>query len=132
MNKQSYAAGIIDGEGSIGLSKMHKSQHRSPSISVSSTTPEILEFFKSNWGGAICKHKKYKKHHKQAFSWRLSYDAAIKFLEEIVQYLLVPEKKYRAELIVNEYKSIAVRNGKYTEEQLAKRSDFEKRFFAAL
>ena len=37
-----YIAGIIDGEGSICLTKHHPNEFRSPEISVTSTTYEIL------------------------------------------------------------------------------------------
>ncbi|MGI8385235.1 LAGLIDADG family homing endonuclease [Robertmurraya sp. P23] len=38
----SYIAGIIDGEGSITLTRMHKGEFRRPCISISSTDRELL------------------------------------------------------------------------------------------
>ena len=40
---KAYIAGIVDGEGSIMLERIHKNQHPSPVVSVTSTTPEQLE-----------------------------------------------------------------------------------------
>ncbi|MEH7382987.1 LAGLIDADG family homing endonuclease [Bacillus sp. JJ1533] len=38
----SYIAGIIDGEGSISLTRMHGKEHRRPCISIASTDLELL------------------------------------------------------------------------------------------
>lgn len=128
-NAKGYLAGIIDGEGSICLTKQHANQHRSPEITVTSTTYEMLEYMKELCGGSISHKKIYAEHHKEAWKWGIKGDKAIEFLTQIKDYLLVPEKKYRADLIVNEYKAVTPRNGRYNEETLAKKLDFEKRFF---
>ncbi len=44
--EKAYIAGIIDGEGSIMLTKFHNNQYPSPCISISSTTIELLEWIK--------------------------------------------------------------------------------------
>ena len=38
----SYIAGIIDGEGSITLTRMHNNEHRRPCITIASTDKELL------------------------------------------------------------------------------------------
>ncbi|MFJ7728371.1 hypothetical protein ACIQXV_19755 [Neobacillus sp. NPDC097160] len=37
-----YVAGIIDGEGSITLTRMHENEHRRPCITIASTDKELL------------------------------------------------------------------------------------------
>ncbi|MGG3467989.1 LAGLIDADG family homing endonuclease [Neobacillus pocheonensis] len=37
-----YIAGIIDGEGSISLTRMHENEHRRPCITIASTDKELL------------------------------------------------------------------------------------------
>lgn len=125
-----YIAGLIDGEGSIGLDfKSSNDKFRRPVISIGSTTLELLQFVKFYYGGCISKHKLYKEHHKQSWVWKICNDKAIQFLQSIQQYLIVPEKKKRSELITKEYKQVTKRNGKYTKEQIIIKKDFENRFF---
>lgn len=125
-----YIAGIIDGEGSICLTKQHSSnQFRYPNIQVSSTTYEILDYLKTKIGGSISKKAESKSNYKQAWKWEIRTNLTIELLEQIIDYLLVPEKKYRAKLIITEYKKVTPRNGRYSEEKLKEKLDFEKRFF---
>lgn len=49
----SYIAGIIDGEGTISLTRMHKGEFRRPCISISSTDKELLIYIKSLTDGVI-------------------------------------------------------------------------------
>lgn len=127
--QKGYIAGIIDGEGSICLTQNHPNEHRSPSITVTSTTKEMLFFLQELCGGHISIVKKAEGHHKQAWHWSLKGNASIELMTEIYSYLLVPEKYYRAKLIVQEYKKVTPRNGRYSEEALKKKLDFENRFF---
>jgi hypothetical protein len=127
---KSYIAGIIDGEGTITLSRSSKtSKFRHPIISVSNTDMNILNLLKNSVGGSISKHKTYKKHHKQSWSWKISYNKALLLLENIRPYLRCNEKIYRMNILLNEYKSVTNRNGKYTNQQKKKKLDFENRFF---
>jgi hypothetical protein len=48
----SYIAGIIDGEGSITLTRMHKGEHRRPCITIASTDKELLIYLKNLTDGA--------------------------------------------------------------------------------
>lgn len=125
-----YVAGIIDGEGTITLSRTHGADKwRTPVISVSSTTIEILNALVATFGGHICKHKIYKKHHKQSFSWRVEGRKAVALCDQLQQFLLVPEKQHRAKLIANSYITCTPRNGKYSATQTRKKQQFESVFF---
>lgn len=55
-----YIAGIIDGEGSISLTRMHENEHRRPCISIASTDIELLGYIQSLSGGVINNKKNYK------------------------------------------------------------------------
>lgn len=61
--------------------------------------------------------------------YQVKSNKAIALLEEIKDYLLEPKKKARAELICSTYKSVTPRNGKYSEEILKKKMQFEEDFF---
>ena len=127
--EKGYIAGIIDGEGSICLTKQKANEFRSPTITVASTTYELVTYLQRLIGGSISNKKIYKENHKPSFQWNIKTNKTIELLTEIKDFLLVPEKQYRANLIVNEYKKVTSRNGKYTEEKLQLKKDFEKRFF---
>jgi len=52
-----YVAGIIDGEGTIGLTRIHPNENRRPVVSISSTERPLLEYIKSVVGtqnGPVC------------------------------------------------------------------------------
>lgn len=127
--QKGYIAAMIDGEGSICLTQNRPNEHRSPNITVASTTKEILFYLQEKAGGSISSKKKYAEHHKDSWQWQLKGDKAIDLLTSIYPYLLVPEKYYRAKLISQEYKSVTPRNGRYSDEALQKKLDFENRFF---
>ena len=124
-----YTAGVIDGEGTITLSRLPNREFRYPCVSVSSTTIEILDFLKENYGGTVSHHKTYQKHHKQSWSWKIMNRNAINLLTDIQDLLLDPIKSFRASLITTNYIALTPRNGKYTLEQRTKKLAFEQEFF---
>lgn len=126
---EAYAAGLLDGEGSVMLNKVSGSIWRMPEVSVSSTTIELIDFMEQYFGGYVSKVSKKEDHHKQAWHWRINYDGAISCLKRCLPWMLEPKKIYRGTLIVTEYKLVTPRNGKYSEEMILKKKDFEERFF---
>lgn len=126
-----YTAGLFDGEGTVTLCKVDsKSQLRRPSISMSSTSLELLQFLKEEFGGSISKHKKYKKHHRQSWSWSLCYDSAIKFMELIYPYIKELKKRKRMKMILDNYKNLTPRNGQYSQDELIAKLSFQEEFFS--
>lgn len=128
--EKAYIAGIIDGEGSITLTRFHKNQYPSPCVSVSSTTIELLEYLKSLIGkGKINKKKNYNKEkHKDSFTYSINYNNAIDLLENIQPYLIIKQKKLRAILIIEKYKLVTPRNGRYSNEMKKLKEEFYKEF----
>lgn len=126
-----YAAGLLDGEGSIMLTRATKGKTRSPHVSMTSTTIELLEFMQTLFGGHIVNKKTYSKHHKRAWSWQINYDGALAVCEVLLPYLKEPEKKRRAKIIVERYKSVTPKNGRYDKKILAEKQAFEREFFNA-
>lgn len=88
-----YIAGIIDGEGSICLTKHHQNEFRSPEIEVTSTTYEILQYLKDKVGGTISKKTQNHEIWKDSWVWKVRVNAALELLEQIQDYLLIPQKK---------------------------------------
>lgn len=52
-----YIAGIIDGEGSITLTRMHKRENRRPCISISSNDKEMLLYLQTIAGGEFTRKR---------------------------------------------------------------------------
>ncbi|WP_346884969.1 hypothetical protein [Clostridium sp. UBA4395] len=128
--KKAYIAGIIDGEGSIMLQRFHTNQYPAPCVSIASTTIELLTWLKDTIGyGVIIKKKNYKpEKHKLSYSFVIKQNNAIKLLEDIYPYLIIESKRKRAEMIITQYKALTPRNGRYTDEQLAKKEMFYEEF----
>ncbi|KYH32862.1 hypothetical protein CLTEP_22290 [Clostridium tepidiprofundi DSM 19306] len=130
--EKSYIAGIIDGEGSIMLIKFHSNQYPSPCISISSTTIELLEWIKFKTKvGTINKKKNYNpQKHKKSYTYCVKYNDAINLLKEIEPYLIIESKRKRTKLIIEKYKKVTPRNGKYSKEMLEAKEKFYNDFIS--
>lgn len=119
--------------GTVGIVRDHnRSTNRIPYMSITSTTPEIIQWLKENFGGTVCVQKVYQDHHKPSWSWRLrNKNQLFALLAEIEPYMLEPSKKARIKLLIEEYNLVTPRNGKYTPEMLERKQDFESRLLAA-
>ena len=117
--EKAYLAGIVDGEGTVTLTKHHKNETPTPSVSVANNNLVLLWWIKTLVGGTIVLKKKRQLHHNDSYAWTLRSDRAIQLLKEIRQYLIV--KKPQADLIIEKYKSVTHRAGKYTPELFEKK-----------
>lgn len=122
MNAQekAYIAGIIDGEGTITLSRSHINEMPSPKVSVANNSLELLSWIRKTAGtGVIIKRSKRLPTHGSQYVLDISNDLALALLLEIKEFLII--KRPHAELLLERYKETTPRNGRYTEEQLAKK-----------
>ena len=125
-----YVAGLIDGEGTITLSHNNKRDpYRTPVVSMTSTTPELVDLLYSEYGGSVRKHKTYRTEHSDSFIWSVRHNRAIVMLTRISPYLRIPERVYRADLIPTRYKAVTPRNGKYSVQLSQAKLEFEHLFF---
>jgi len=76
--EKAYIAEMIDGEGSIMLTKFHNNQYPAPCISISSTTIELLQWIKGKTKvGTIKSKKNYNKiNHKNSYTYTVKYNDA--------------------------------------------------------
>jgi hypothetical protein len=127
----SYIAGIIDGEGSITLTRCHTKEHRRPCISIASTDIELLLYVQSLVGGKINSKRNYKPtKHKDSFTLTIiKKEEVFSTLRFILPFLRIEKKKLRAKWILDHYESVTIRNGKYNSDQLLKKFNFETQFF---
>jgi hypothetical protein len=128
-SEAAYVAGIIDGEGTITLTRTHRGENRRPVLSVSSTESPLLHYIQSIIGvgritGKVCSRP----HHSPSFTYVVSGRQALDVLGQVVAYLRT-YKCARARLLLAEYVAVTPRNGRYTANQRAAREHFENRFF---
>lgn len=123
-----YMAGLMDGEGTIGISRSNKGDpFRSPYVSVTSTTIELVEWLKETYGGYISVQKVYQEHHKQSWCWKLQKkDLLMEMLNGVLPYMKEPEKIRRGRLLTERYDLVTVRNGKYKPDQVIAKLSFEE------
>jgi hypothetical protein len=127
--RHEYTAGLFDGEGTVAFSRQRVTAFRAPMVSIPSCTFALVKFLKQTYGGNISTKRTYKTGHQKSYVWALRYDAALKFLAAILPHLKEPEKIRRAKMLVEEYKGLTLRNGRYSPQQLKLKRQFEKRFF---
>ena len=124
-----YTAGLIDGEGSVMLLRINgATSNRSPVVSVTSTTRELVDFLKDNYGGTIVNQKVYKEHYKKAWIWKVSNSCALAFLQDIVGMLQEPKKRHRAQFLLDYYHKVTRINGRYSPDELTAKLKFEADF----
>ena len=124
-----YVAGIVDGEGTITLTKTHRGENRRPVVSISSTELPLLSYVRSVIGaGRITGKMRTRAHHSPSFAYCITSRQALHLLAQIAPFLRT-YKSQRASLLLQEYVRLTPRNGRYTAEQLAARAEFEVRFF---
>jgi hypothetical protein len=125
-----YMAGLMDGEGTIGISRNNKTDpFRTPYASMSSTTRELVDWLKDTYGGYISVQKVYQDHHKESWTWKLvNKGLLLPMLEDVLPFMKEPEKIRRGRLLTDRYDLVTVRNGKYTPAQIGAKIKFEEEF----
>lgn len=126
-----WAAGILDADGCVTMRPPSGGKFRSPYLVVDSTDLEILEELVALFGGRIHKKSTRHEHWRQQWSWRMYGTVAIlEFLGLVVPYMRCPAKVARARMLLDEYPVLTRRNGQYTTEERAAKTDMEDRFMA--
>ena len=101
-NKYIYLAGIIDGEGSLIITRSDRGTYYNyyARIHVKNTDMRLMHWLVDNFGGNIHPHKPKSPLHKKAYSWYFSGNAKSKeiFLLALLPYLII--KKEQAILLV--------------------------------
>jgi len=125
-----YIAGLVDGEGTITLSRKHANDQRQLVISISNTERALLEFTLLRTGaGKITNKKTTKDNHAPSFTFAVWNRQALSLLEQILPFLR-SYKRRRAELIRDQYVGLTPRNGKYSPVLRAARRHFESELLA--
>ena len=125
-----YLAGLIDGEGTITLTRLHRMENRRLVVSISNNELPLLQFVKQAVGaGRITGKRTYKPSHSPSFTFQVSSRQALELLRALVPYLK-SYKAARAQLALDLYLKLTPRNGKYSESLKQARLAFESTLLA--
>ena len=123
-----YIAGIIDGEGTISLSRRHRNDNRQLVISIANTEPDLLDYIHQTIGaGRITKKRTVSSCHSPSSTYVLDNRQALALLAQVAPYLRTYKAK-RAALILSDYIRLTPRNGKYSKAQQLEREVFVEKF----
>lgn len=127
-----YIAGLIDGEGTVTLTRKHKNENRQLAVTISNTEKTLLDYVLEVIGaGKITAKKTQQSHHTPSFTYAVYNRQALVLLEQIQPYLRT-YKRQRSDLILSDYIRLTPRNGKYTETLKVARNEFENQLLTTL
>lgn len=111
----SYAAGLIDGEGTIGITELQpgdgkrrdgRRYRKSPQhriyVAVTMTEEVAIGWMHLTFGGHLQRLRARQSNHKPTFRWSLASVSAAEFCEQITPYLKV--KRQQAEIAARFYR----------------------------
>lgn len=120
-----YIAGLVDGEGTVTLSRLHRNENRRLVVCISNNDLALLQYVKSKVGaGRITSKRVYSPRHAPSFNYQINSRQALEVLRQIAVYLR-SYKLARAELVLRDYLRLTPRNGRYTADAAAARQRFE-------
>jgi hypothetical protein len=123
-----YLAGLIDGEGTIALSRRHSNERRQLVVSISSTERCILDWVAAAVGaGKITRKRVVSTLHAPGLTYSISNRQALSVLAQVSPFLRSYKRK-RAELVLDRYLRLTPRNGKYSDNVSTERAGFEHAF----
>ncbi|MFH1510042.1 MAG: LAGLIDADG family homing endonuclease [Candidatus Nealsonbacteria bacterium] len=127
-----YLAGLIDGEGTVTLSRTNANKNRSLLVEIDNTDLYMLKWVKKTIGAGDIRVKMSKnENHCIAYIYRVRNRQALNILKQILPYLKT-YKLIRSKLVIKEYVKVTPRNGKYSLIINKKRAIFLKKFFEIL
>ena len=121
-----YAAGLIDGEGWIGMRKKKGIRNKGRAysyaigVSVGMANQELPEWLCSMFGGVVCKRLTKQANRHDSWHWQIEHGTALLALRSILPYLKL--KRPQAELAIQFQEAIKPRQYKYhpkTQQELA-------------
>ncbi len=122
-----YIAGLIDGEGTITLTRKHRNENRQLAVTISNTERKLLDYVKNTVeAGKITRKRITQRQHTASFTYAVYNRQAHALLEQIAPFLR-SYKALRCRIILQDYLRLTPRNGKYSRELLDQRREFEER-----
>ncbi|MDQ2641021.1 MAG: hypothetical protein M3Y79_10650, partial [Pseudomonadota bacterium] len=132
LEQAAYLGGIIDGEGTVTLTRVHANESRRLVVSIANTELELLQHVHEVIGaGKITRKRVTSVRHSASYHYFISCAQALTLLEQVAPYLRT-YKRDRAHLALLHYRALTPRNGRYSPELRLARLRFESAFLATL
>jgi hypothetical protein len=123
-----WAAGIVDGEGSVTLDKKGKT-YRQPALTVYSTDLPIIDTLHRLFGG-IVQHVPIRANmRKPGWFWKLCGAQCLPCLKILLPYMRCSKKRERAKFLLANWRRVVTPNGRYTDKQKVARLKVQEDFF---
>jgi hypothetical protein len=130
MEAAAYIAGLIDGEGTITLTRLHASENRRLVVSIANTELALLKFVIDQVGaGKITRKRASLPQHTASFCYAIGSRQALSLLRQVSPDLRSYKRK-RADLALELYQQLTPRNGKYDVRTRADGHRFEHSFLS--
>lgn len=84
-----YLAGLIDGEGCIGFTRIRC--QLVPRVTITNTNEKIIYDLKDNFGGHILRRKPHQAGWKPSFHWVIQNSKAVDLLDRVYKYLRIKD-----------------------------------------
>jgi hypothetical protein len=125
-----YIAGLIDGEGTVTMTRRNRYKNRGLVGSISNNEIPIFRHVQDSIGaGKITGKRITSERHAPSYTYCITNRQALSLLEQVCPFLK-SHKSARASLALKEYLRLTPRNGRYTPEQTDERETFVSNFFA--
>jgi hypothetical protein len=125
-----YIAGLLDGEGTVTLSRRHRGDGRQLVVSIANTERRLVEFVLARVGaGKITRKRVAVVHYTPSCTYSISNRQALTLLQQLLPFLH-SHKRERTQLVLRAYTTLVPRNGKCTSHSEQLRHEFENQFFA--
>lgn len=129
-----YISGFFDADGHITLSTMNKGKNKTVCVGFTNIDLKLLEEIKEFidgqilGSGSISKRTSKEEHHSTCYNLVYRYNLALLVAEKINSKHYKKSKKIKH--VLNDYKKVTPRNGKYTEDMKKIREKFVNEFFS--
>lgn len=104
-----YAAGVFDGEGTVGIRLLHKKgqvekKYHSVTVAITSTDTALTDWLQCHFGGRVNRNHKENadRNYKEAWKWALLSRHAAAFLEAVRPYLILKAQQARIALALRD------------------------------
>ena len=125
-----YIAGLVDGEGTVTLTKLHAHENRRLVVSIANTELPLLEFVIERVGcGKITRKRATSSRHTPSYCYSIASRQALALLRQLTPYLRSYKSK-RADMALEHYTRLTPRNGRYSPVQLRDRRRVENSLLA--
>lgn len=118
-----YLAGLIDGEGTIGIYRQTGTKTYELKLLITNTSPALLQWLRPRFGGGVGKHKKEKPWHRETWQIVIAQGKAADLIKLCRPFLVI--KAAQADLGLRFMSEVSLRKGhRVTDEELEMRQRY--------